>query len=138
MPRKKGTRLWSLFLSLPCAGGAPWEFPSWVLGPFERDDEPVNPVLSPLSDSFFPCPVTGNSVAWEAKDVFNPSAVVDGGKVHLLYRAEDHVGPLAGTSRIGLASSVDGTSFQRRDAPVLFPANDSWKSIEWPGGLEVN
>ena len=52
---------------------------------------------------------------WEAKGVFNPATVEWQGRVHLLYRAlgEDHI------SRLGLAVSADGESFQRLDLPVL-------------------
>lgn len=67
------------------------------------------------------------------------SFIVRHGKVHLLYRAEDHDGNLAGTSRIGLAISDDGVNFplsQRRPIPVLFPDNDEYTTMEWQGGLE--
>ena len=104
----------------------------WALGPFEKLDA-VNPVLLPRPDAAFDCPVAGR-VAWERKDVFNPAAVVRGGRVHLLYRAEDEVGACAGTSRIGLASSDDGLAFERRDAPVLFPTGPD--GLDWPGGCE--
>jgi predicted GH43/DUF377 family glycosyl hydrolase len=39
--------------------------------------------------SNFSCPWHNATVGWEEKDVFNPAAIVKGGKVHLLYRAED-------------------------------------------------
>jgi predicted GH43/DUF377 family glycosyl hydrolase len=75
-------------------------------------------------------------VTWAAKDVFNPGAVVRDGLVHLLVRAEDTVGPCAGTSRLGLATSVDGVHFTLRETPVLYPDRDLWQELEWPGGLE--
>src|SRR5690242_11045490 len=78
----------------------------WTLGPFVKADE-VNPILVPDSTTVFNCPIIGN-VKWEAKDVFNPAAVVRHDTVFLLYRAEDKVGKFAGTSRIGLAWSTDG------------------------------
>jgi beta-1,2-mannosidase len=59
--------------------------------------------------------------------------------VNLLYRAEDHDGNLAGTSRIGLAVSSDGVhfdEFQRLSAPVLYPDRDEFQSLEWQGGIE--
>ena len=84
----------------------------------------------------FVCPVRKTPVAWEAKDVFNPAAVVRDGKVYLLYRAEDTVGRHAGTSRIGLAESTDGRSFVRRPEPVLYPDNDFMNAYEWEGGCE--
>jgi predicted GH43/DUF377 family glycosyl hydrolase len=53
-----------------------------------------NPILSPCADTMFHCPL-GGELAWEAKDVFNPAAVVHDGAVHLLYRAEDYEGTYA-------------------------------------------
>jgi predicted GH43/DUF377 family glycosyl hydrolase len=107
----------------------------WVLGPFEKLDA-ANPVLGPLPTSTFFCPVRGEEVQWEEKDVFNPAAVVRDGKVYLLYRAEDSVGRYNGTSRIGLAISEDGISFSRQPKPVLYPENDFMKKYEWEGGIE--
>jgi beta-1,2-mannosidase len=47
------------------------------------------------------------------------------------------VGSLAGTSRIGIAWSEDGTTFQHRlTSPVLFPAIDKYNKFEWEGGCE--
>ena len=60
----------------------------------------------------FDCPVSGERVAWAAKDLFNPAAVVCDGRVCLLVRAEDDVGRYAGVSRIGLATSADGEAFE--------------------------
>ncbi|MGC1243068.1 MAG: glycoside hydrolase family 130 protein [Chryseosolibacter sp.] len=107
---------------------------TWAILPFNKVDS-VNPVLT-AGELLFDCPVLGKTVAWEAKDVFNPAAVVREGKVFLLYRAEDKVGKHAGTSRIGLAVSSDGLNFSKMDEPVLYPANDSLKVYEWEGGIE--
>src|SRR5690348_2401599 len=82
------------------------ENPGWTLTPFVKADE-VNPIMAPDSSATFNCPIIGN-VKWEAKDVFNPAAIVRHDTVFLLYRAEDSVGKYAGTSRIGLAWSTDG------------------------------
>jgi predicted GH43/DUF377 family glycosyl hydrolase len=106
----------------------------WPLGPFEKFDA-ANPCLTPDAATTFDCPMSG-PVAWEAKDVFNPAAVVRDGKVCLLYRAEDTVGRYHGTSRIGLAASDDGLYFTRRATPVLYPARDAQQAIEWEGGCE--
>ncbi|HRW49774.1 MAG TPA: glycoside hydrolase family 130 protein [Caldilinea sp.] len=106
----------------------------WPLGPFEKVDA-ANPCLGPQAETIFDCPLAG-PVAWEAKDVFNPAAVVRDGKVCLLYRAEDTVGRFLGTSRIGLATSDDGLHFTRRAAPVLYPDHDAQQAIEWEGGCE--
>lgn len=104
------------------------------LFPFIKADT-VNPVLIPDSATNFHCPIIGD-VNWEAKDVFNPAAVVRHDTVFLLYRAEDKVGRYAGTSRIGLAWSTDGLHFTRHPVPVLYPDNDSLKKYEWEGGCE--
>jgi predicted GH43/DUF377 family glycosyl hydrolase len=109
--------------------------PSWTIGPFARGLG-GEPILTPRADTRFACPVSGRTVAWEEKDVFNPAAVVRDGLVHLLYRAEDVVGRAAGTSRIGLATSRDGLRFERRPEPVLYPDNDLFRPFEWEGGCE--
>ena len=73
-----------------------------------------NPIMAPQGDS------------WEAKDVFNPAAIVRDGRVHLLYRAEDFsgAGQWNGTSRIGLATSEDGLHFTRDAEPIVSPSED--------------
>jgi predicted GH43/DUF377 family glycosyl hydrolase len=65
---------------------------------------------------------------WEAAGTFNPAVAMRGGKIVLLYRAQDK----QGTSRLGYAESVDGVHFTRRDDPVLSPAED----YEKDGGVE--
>jgi predicted GH43/DUF377 family glycosyl hydrolase len=107
---------------------------TWAILPFNKIDS-VNPVLRAGALEFH-CPVLDKSVRWEAKDVFNPAAVVKDGKIYLLYRAEDEIGKHAGTSRIGLALSDDGLHFTKIQQPVLFPKNDSLKIYEWEGGIE--
>jgi predicted GH43/DUF377 family glycosyl hydrolase len=108
--------------------------PAWALLGFVKSDS-INPVLTPGS-GIFTDPILHRTVAWEAKDVFNPATVVRGGKLYLLYRAQDSVGHPAGTSRIGLAQTADGFHFTRRATPVLYPDNDAWKKYEWEGGCE--
>jgi predicted GH43/DUF377 family glycosyl hydrolase len=108
---------------------------SWMIGPFTKADS-VNPCIVPSPTARFSCPVRGSKVAWEAKDVFNPAAVVHDGRIYLLYRAQDSIGKPAGTSRIGLAWSDDGLRFNRRGKPVLYPDNDFMKQYEWEGGCE--
>jgi predicted GH43/DUF377 family glycosyl hydrolase len=75
-------------------------------------------------------------VAWAAKDVFNPAAVVRDGRIHLLFRAEDNEGSVKGTSRLGLATSADGFTFDVEPEPVLYPTPGPWLPWEWPGGCE--
>ncbi len=107
---------------------------AWEPGPFVKQDD-ANPVLTPLATPFF-CPIRQQTVRFEAKDVFNPAAVVREGKVYLLYRAQDSIGHPHGTSRIGLAVSEDGVHFARGGSPVLYPNTDAFQKFEWEGGCE--
>ncbi|WP_026961436.1 glycoside hydrolase family 130 protein [Alicyclobacillus herbarius] len=93
---------------------------TFPLGPFVKHG--ANPILGPIGDT------------WQAKDLFNPTAVCKDGKVYLLYRAEDYsgIGHWNGTSRIGLAISEDGIHFERHPEPVLVPT----EPYELPGGCE--
>ncbi len=111
--------------------------PAWAFGGFVRPSG-INPILSPAPASRFQDPMTGRLVAWESNDTFNPGATVKDGKVVLLYRAEDSSGIGIGerTSRLGYAESSDGLQFSRKPVPVLFPADDSQREFEWPGGCE--
>jgi predicted GH43/DUF377 family glycosyl hydrolase len=104
----------------------------WQIGPFTRRGD----VLGPQPGARFDCPILGTTVAWAAKDVFNPAAVVRQGRVHLLFRGEDAVGQYRGTSRLGLAVSDDGITFEVDSEPVLVPGPDRWQPWEWPGGCE--
>jgi predicted GH43/DUF377 family glycosyl hydrolase len=108
---------------------------NWALLPFNKVDS-VNPVMIPDTTKEFFCPIRNEKIKWEAKDVFNPAAVVRHDTVFLLYRAEDKVGKFAGTSRIGLAWSTDGLHFIKYPIPVLYPDNDAEKKFEWEGGCE--
>jgi predicted GH43/DUF377 family glycosyl hydrolase len=66
-----------------------------------------NPILEPKAEHW-----------WESEAVFNPAAIVDGGRVHLFYRALGR----DGISRIGYASSPDGIHFDERlPYPVYEP-----------------
>lgn len=123
-------------IASPVAPASP-ALPSWCIGPFVKQLD-VNPVITPNSASKFLDPMTGKQVAWEQDNTFNPAAIARDGNVCVLYRAEDDSGEGIGhhTSRVGLAVSKDGLHFKRRSAPVLYPANDSQKQYEWPGGCE--
>ena len=107
----------------------------WDMGPFVKRKEPI---LQPTPDSRFQCPIRGKEVRWEEQNVYNPAAVVRGGKVYLLYRADDKSPDLkwGRTCRIGLTHSSDGVHFTRHPRPVLYPDNDPWKEYEWEGGCE--
>jgi len=111
--------------------------PPWAFGGFERPRN-VNPIISPNSKSIFTDPMLKDTISWESNDTFNPAATVKNGKIVVLYRSEDKSGVGIGfrTSRIGYAESTDGITMNRRSTPVLYPANDSQKEFEWPGGCE--
>lgn len=66
-----------------------------------------NPILEPRKD-----------YSWESKAVFNPAAVYEEDKVHLIYRAiGDH-----DTSVLGYAVSGDGVQIDERlDSPIYVP-----------------
>ncbi len=103
--------------------------------PFVKVDS-INPILEPDSTKVFLCPVRKQPVKWEANNVLNPATVVKDSKVYMLYRAQDKIGILSGTSRLGLAVSEDGLHFRRLPGPVFYPDNDSMKAYEWEGGVE--
>ena len=66
-----------------------------------------NPILAPHTDHI-----------WENQAVFNPAAVLDNGKVHLIYRAigDQYI------SVMGYATSDDGISINyRSDVPIYVP-----------------
>ncbi|WP_256010389.1 glycoside hydrolase family 130 protein [Desertivirga xinjiangensis] len=120
-----------------CAQTTTQSIRQWSLAPFLRPANP-QPIISPNAKSTFQDPMSGKTSFWEANDTFNPAAVVKGDSIYVLYRAEDKSGVGIGerTSRLGLASSADGLTMQTRPEPVLFPADDSQKEFEWPGGCE--
>lgn len=93
---------------------------AFPLGPFEKYSS--NPIMGP------------QGTTWEAKDLFNPTAIVHEGKVYLFYRAEDYSGEgqWNGTSRVGLATSRDGCHFERWPELVI----DATEDYELPGGVE--
>ncbi len=113
------------------------EFPDWAWTDFQRP-EGVNPIISPDTTPLFYCPMRQDSIAWEASDTFNPAATIYDGKVVVLYRAEDNSATGIGTrtSRLGYASSDDGLHFKRMSVPIFYPADDSQKELENPGGCE--
>lgn len=130
---------WILATTLVCAAVLHAQSAQpWVIAPFTRPAE-GNPVITPLPASTFVDPILKVPVQWEALHTFNPAAVVREGKVFVLYRAEDNSGAMeigGHTSRLGLAESADGIHFKRMGEPVFYPANDTQKAREWPGGVE--
>lgn len=127
----------ALLLTGALAAAAAPSFPDWMLGPFHRPTSA--PVIAPDPAAVFQDPIRKQPVHWEALHTFNPAAIVRKGKIEVLYRAEDDTGSMVigmHTSRLGLAESADGIHFTRRETPVFYPADDSQRSREWPGGVE--
>ena len=68
---------------------------------------PGNPIITPIPE-----------LEWQSLATFNPAAVYEDGKVHILYRAQS----VNGTSVIGYASSRDGFHIDENLAePIYFP-----------------
>jgi predicted GH43/DUF377 family glycosyl hydrolase len=78
-----------------------------------------NPIITPIAQH-----------AWESQATFNPAAIYEGGRVHILYRA------MSGdnTSVIGYASSPDGVDIDERlSDPIYTPCVD-FEQKKVPGG----
>jgi len=109
----------------------------WQLGPFHR--AAAGPIIRPDAKAVFDGPIRGRPVHWMSAHTFNPASIVRDGKMVVLFRAEDQpevkvIGQH--TSRLGYATSTDGTHFTNRPAPVLYPAKDAQEHAEWQGGCE--
>jgi len=109
MNTKALVAVFGLVLALTLQDSAQQTFAAW-----HRVSE--TPVISPR----------GNG--WESAGTFNPAVVVRGGKIVMLYRAQDK----QGTSRLGYAESSDGVHFTRRPEPIFSPTED----YEKDGGVE--
>lgn len=110
----------------------------WMMGPFERPQN-AQPVLQKDTASVFIDPITEQDAHWESMATFNPAAIVKDEKIHVLYRAEEKLGEkeIGGhRSRIGLATSTDGSTYSKSPAPIFYPNLDGQKQNEWPGGTE--
>ena len=60
----------------------------WAWLDFQRP-EGMNPIISPNKDIKFFCPMTGDSIAWQEGDTFNPAATTKDGKIVVMFRSED-------------------------------------------------
>ncbi len=124
-----GTKLGFAELQLLQEGKYP---SSWAIGEFVKLDD-VNPVITPNSYDKFLDPISNKYVYWSEKALYNPGAVVKDGVVCILYRSQDN--PLV--SRVGLAVSLSGTSFENLKEPVLYPDDsDPYYQFEVGGGCE--
>ena len=114
------------------------KLPDWAFCGFERPKN-VNPVISPIENTKFYCPLTKDSIAWESNDTFNPAATLYNGEIVVLYRAEDKSG-------VGIRTPDFPPRlchFYRRHT---FPTGKRLlysirimihkKELEWPGGCE--
>lgn len=75
-----------------------------------------NPILEPIPER-----------SWESKATFNPAAIKENGKIHLIYRA---VGD-SDTSVIGYATTTDGINIEERST---FPIYAPKEPFECPPG----
>ncbi len=69
-------------------------------------------------------------VNWEAKAVFNPAAILSGGKVHILYRAMSK----DNTSVVGYAQSQNGTDIIWRSEDPIYIPRESFEEKLVSGG----
>jgi predicted GH43/DUF377 family glycosyl hydrolase len=78
-----------------------------------------NPIIAPITEH-----------AWESQATFNPAAIYEGGKVHILYRA------MSGdnTSVIGYASSQDGVDITERLLEPVYTPRADFEQKKNPGG----
>lgn len=89
----------------------------FVIPPAAPDSDPKkfarfqgNPIIKPLPE-----------LEWEKQGTFNPAAVYEAGKFHILYRAQSQ----DGKSTIGYASSIDGFHIDERlTTPIYVPRED--------------
>ncbi|HEY4477012.1 MAG TPA: hypothetical protein VJB56_00090 [Candidatus Paceibacterota bacterium] len=86
--------------------------------PFVRYEK--NPIISPLRKH-----------SWESRATFNPSAIYEKGKTHILYRAmsDDN------TSSIGYASSKDGLQIVERSPKPVFSPTADFEQKRVPNGF---
>ncbi len=72
-----------------------------------------NPIIKPIAEHF-----------WESRATFNPAAIYEGGKVHLVYRA---IGD-KDVSVLGYATSSDGINIDYRHPEPIFTPSQPFES----------
>lgn len=93
------------------------------------------PALAPDSKKFVryegnPILVPKPELEWQSLAVFNPAAIYEDGRVHILYRAQG----ANGTSVIGYASSKDGVNIDENlTEPIYIPREDFEKKKQGEG-----
>ncbi|MBI2031718.1 MAG: hypothetical protein HYT08_03830 [Candidatus Levybacteria bacterium] len=78
-----------------------------------------NPIISPIPEH-----------PWEARSTFNPAAIHEEGKIHLLYRAMSQ----DNTSVIGYASSTDGFKIDERLTHPIYTPRENFERKMVAGG----
>lgn len=89
----------------------------------QLDRPSANPLISP-----------NPTHDWEAFTTFNPGALYDAGKVHLLYRAQGH----NYVSSIGYASSTDGVHIEQQLRDPIFIPTQPFEIPLQPGKVNMN
>lgn len=77
-----------------------------------------NPIIEPVPEH-----------AWESNTTFNPAAVYEDGKVHIVYRAMSK----ESTSTLGYASSSDGFHIQERLSEPIYIPRKNFEKRDEPG-----
>lgn len=77
-----------------------------------------NPVIKPKAAN-----------PWESRATFNPAAVYEGGKVHIVYRAMSE----GSTSLLGYASSLDGLRIDERLPEPIYQPRKKFEKRDEPG-----
>ena len=83
---------------------------------FQRYNQ--NPIISPRPE-----------FTWEAKATFNPAAIYEDGRVHIIYRAMSH----ENTSVWGYASSKDGINIDVRSREPIYTPKEIYEQKLKPG-----
>ncbi len=78
-----------------------------------------NPILTPSPE-----------LSWQSLAVYNPAAIYEDGKVHILYRAQS----MDGTSVIGYASSTDGLHIDENIKEPIYIPRESFEIKEHEQG----
>lgn len=78
-----------------------------------------NPIMKPLPE-----------FDWEKMGTFNPAAIYEGGKFHILYRAQS----ADGTSTVGYATSTDGFHIDKRLPEPIYTPREGFEQKSHPSG----
>ncbi len=77
-----------------------------------------NPIIKPFAE-----------IEWENQGTFNPAAIYEGKKIHILYRAQAQ----DNTSTVGYASSTDGFHIEERLPVPIYIPRESFETKTHPG-----